>query len=269
MTLLTDSGEEVIEARARADNHQVTLVEITSVKPDRVVSTIGRTSGPGCSNIDYLEEPGRLVENLRDNLHGPLNLAEICHTLGIHLTYIGTGCIYEYDEQHPVGSNCGFTEDDLPNFTGSQYSTVKGVTDRLIRRFETTLNARIRMPITGQMHPRNFITKITQYKKVISVPNSMTVLPELLPIMIDLAKKRVTGTINLVNPGHITHSEILDLYKQYIDHNFTYEVMELDELPNHTKGRRSNNYLETVKLQAMYPQIKPIKESIISLFSQK
>lgn len=163
--LLINSHEQVIEASARADNYQTTKTEIETVMPDRVICSIGRTSGQGCSNIDYLEQAGKLIENLRDNLHGPINLAGICQQLNIHLTYIGTGCIYEYDQTHPVNSEIGFTENDPPNFTGSQYSSVKSVTDQVIRQFKTTLNARIRMPIADNLHPRNFVTKITQYKK--------------------------------------------------------------------------------------------------------
>lgn len=266
--LLKDMHETVVEGQARADDYQTTFEEIEKIMPDRVLCTIGRTSGPGCSNIDYLEKPGKLVENLRDNLHGPINLATICQQLNIHLTYLGTGCIYEYNEEHPMDNYLthGFTEEDKPNFIGSQYSMVKGVTDRLIRQFKTTLNARIRMPISAEMHPRNFVTKITHYQKVISIPNSMTVLPELLPIMIDLAKNKVIGTINLTNPGAITHGEILEMYQQYIDPQFKFEVMDLADLPKYTVGRRSNNYLETTKLQQMYPNVSPIKEAIRGLF---
>ena len=43
-----------------------------------------------------------------------------------HLTYLGTGCIFKFDEQHPYGDEqTGFKESDLPNFYGSSYSTVK------------------------------------------------------------------------------------------------------------------------------------------------
>jgi len=87
------------------------------------------------------------------------------------LTYLGTGCIYEYDGDHPMGdSKKGFSEEDSPNFFGSQYSTVKGVTDQMIRHYRTTLNARIRMPITSQKNNRNFITKIASYKKKFILP---------------------------------------------------------------------------------------------------
>jgi hypothetical protein len=55
----------------------------------------------------------------------------------------------------------GFNENDFPNFTGSQYSAVKGITDQIIRNFSTTLNARIRMPISPDInHPRSYIGKI-------------------------------------------------------------------------------------------------------------
>ena len=46
---------------------------------------------------------------------------------------------------------------------------------------DNVLNLRIRMPITGDYNKRNFITKITTYEYICSIPNSMTVLPELLP----------------------------------------------------------------------------------------
>ena len=44
--------------------------------------------------------------------------------------------------------------------------------------FKNVLNLRIRMPITGEPNARNFITKITNYEKICSIKNSMTVLPE-------------------------------------------------------------------------------------------
>ena len=53
---------------------------------------------------------------------------------------------------------------------------------------KNVLNLRIRMPITGDMNSRNFITKITTYEKICSIKNSMTVLPELLPKVIDMMK---------------------------------------------------------------------------------
>ena len=57
------------------------------------------------TTIDYLEQEGKLRENVNDNLYSPLLLARLCEKHNIHFTYIGTGCIFEYDENHPFGSN--------------------------------------------------------------------------------------------------------------------------------------------------------------------
>lgn len=264
IAILENQGERVIEGKSRVDDYVQTYDEIKQIKPDRVLCILGRTSGPGKPNIDYLELPGKLVENLRDNLQAPLNLAQACQSLKIHMTYLGTGCIYEFDEKHPQDNfeRTGFTENDRPNFTKSQYSMVKGVTDQLIRQYDYVLNARIRMPITYDRNPRNFVTKITQYSKVISIPNSMSVLPELLPIMIDLAKNHVTGTINLTNPGAMTHKEVLDMYREYVDPKFKYEIMDLEEFKKYTIAGRSNNYLDTKLLESYYPNVTPIREAV-------
>ena len=72
-----------------------------------------------------------------------------------------------------------------------KYSIVKGFTDQIIKLFPNVLNLRIRMPITGIPNPRNFITKIATYEKICSIPNSMTVLPELLPMVLELAKQNL------------------------------------------------------------------------------
>ena len=100
------------------------------------------------------------------------------------------------------------------------YSIVKGFTDQIINLFPNVLNLRIRMPITDIPNPRNFITKIATYEKICSIPNSMTVLPELLPMVLELAKKNHTGTLNLTNPGLISHNEILEMYKEIVDPEF-------------------------------------------------
>ena len=68
--------------------------EINQIKPTHVVAFIGRTHGEGFTTIDYLEQPGKLKENINDNLFSPLLIAEACRTSGIHFTYLGTGCIF-------------------------------------------------------------------------------------------------------------------------------------------------------------------------------
>ncbi len=257
-----------IKGKSRIDNNESLLQEINEINPTHIVSFIGRTHGTigdkKYTTIDYLEQEGKLTENVRDNLYSPLLLAHICKEKQIHYTYLGTGCIFKYDTNHPFGQeNDGFTEDELPNFFGSSYSIVKGFTDRLFHLYnDSVLNLRIRMPITGEENPRNFITKIVTYDKVCSVPNSMTVLPELLPKVLDMMKNNITGTINLTNPGLISHNEILKMYKEIVDPSFKWKNFSQDEQRKILAADRSNNYLDTSLLENLYPDIKNIKDSV-------
>ena len=107
-------------------------------------------------------------------MFSPLVLAILCSRRNIHFTYLGTGCIFNYDSEHTLTpTGVGWTENDTPNFFGSSYSVVKGYTDELMHLFENSvLNLRIRMPIVSQDCPRNFISKIIRYEKICSIPNS-------------------------------------------------------------------------------------------------
>ena len=270
VSALRDRGHIVALAEARADDAAAVKAELDDLKPDRVICLVGRTHGPGCGTIDYLEQPGKLRENVRDNLFAPLALANLCRDRGIHMTYMGTGCIFEYDEAIGRGQadKEGFRESDEPNFFGSSYSVVKGFTDRLMHQLEdTVLNVRIRMPIVGYHHPRNFITKITQYAKVCSIPNSMTVLPTLLPYLVEMIERGVLGTMNLTNPGVISHNEILAMYRDAVDPTFTWENFSIEEQDAVLASRRSNNLLDTTRLETMFAGVPGIRVAIHGLLS--
>lgn len=249
----------------RVDDVENIKQEILDSAATHVLCLIGRThgvyEGKEYSTIDYLEQPGKLAENIRDNLFAPVSLALTCASLNIHLNYLGTGCIYQYDEKHDINNGDPFTEEDLPNFFGSSYSTVKGFTDRLMHQLPVC-NCRIRMPITDAPNSRNFITKITNYKKICSLPNSMSVLDDLIPVFIDLSVKKYKGSINLTNPGVISHNEILQMYRDIINPNFTWQNFSYDEQIKILAAGRSNNALNTDLLSSMYPNVPDIHTSV-------
>jgi len=272
ISLLQTNNEKYTLAEARVDDTIHLLKELDRVKPTHVVSFIGRTHGTigekEYTTIDYLEQPGKLVENIKDNLFSPVSLALACKERNIHYTYLGTGCIFTYLDGNDSLEK-GFEEKDVPNFFGSGYSIVKGFTDRLMHQLEdTVLNLRIRMPIVGEDCPRNFITKITNYKKICSVPNSMSVLPELLPIALNMLKVGKTGTVNLTNPGVISHNEILEMYKEYVDPSFTWKNFTVEEQREILACERSNNLLDTTVLQTFAPEVRPIKEAVRELLQK-
>jgi 3,5-epimerase/4-reductase len=99
---------------------------------------------------------------------------------------------------------------------------MQAMVESLLKEFPNVLTLRVRMPIVADLtYPRNFITKIIKYEKVIvamdkhqflactlkaedgrrwkptflrlslqvvNIPNSMTVLPELLPYAIEMVR---------------------------------------------------------------------------------
>ncbi|ELP89054.1 NAD dependent epimerase/dehydratase, putative [Entamoeba invadens IP1] len=259
--LLKAQGFEVVSGEARLEEREKVMREIEESKPDRIINCAGKTGRP---NVDWCED--HKEETIRSNVIGTLNLVDCAFLHHIHVTNFATGCIYEYDAKHPMGSGIGYTETDAPNFTGSFYSYTKGLVEKILVNYSNLLNLRLRMPISDDLNPRSFVTKITKYQKVVNVPNSMSVLTDLLPKAVDMSIKKVTGLLNFVNPGAISHNEILDLYKKYIDPKFVYTNFSLEEQATILKAGRSNNELDTTKLKTMYPDIPNIKESIENVF---
>lgn len=255
-------GDNLILSPTRLEFSNIERLKIEIKTADRVLCCIGRTHGYNekgelINNIDYLED--HLSENLNDNLAMPLMLAIVCKEYGVHLSYMGTGCIYSEDTWKETYE---YKEDDLPDYFGSSYSVVKGVTDSFMRNLFSALNLRIRMPIVDEVHPRNFITKILSYKKICNYPNSMSYLPDMIPIMIDMIRRKFIGTYNMVNTGAITHEEILEMYREH-DPSHSYEKISETELNGILKSKRCNNLLDNAKLREMYDgKVRPIKDCV-------
>lgn len=257
--LLKQRGEDFEYASVRLEDRAAVVAEIERVKPTHVLNAAGLTGRP---NVDWCET--HKLETIRSNVIGCLNLADVCLQHEIHMTYYGTGCIFHYDDVHTVDNGLGFKESDTPNFTGSYYSYTKAMVEGLLKEYPNVLTLRVRMPIVKDLvYPRNFITKIIKYDKVINIPNSMTVLPELLPYSIEMAKRKLTGIMNFTNPGAISHNEILELYKQYIDPEFTWSNFTVEEQAKVIVAPRSNNLLDTKRIESEFPEILDIKSSLI------
>ncbi|CAF0871653.1 unnamed protein product [Rotaria sp. Silwood1] len=258
--LLNVAGQKVVSGRRVASLKDVEE-DIIAYKPDRVICAIGRTHGEGIPNIDYLEKPGKLKDNMRDNLLAPMFIAQATMQYSklaapIPTLYIGTGCIYEYANSNDLTNP--YTENDPPNFFGSSYSTVKGATDLLIDAYPHVINARIRMPISDEPNPRDFITKILGYKKITSLPNSMTVMSDVLPILLALTHDgKFGGRINACNKGWVDHDWILKTYQEKTGEVLNYELEPVEEQNARLAARRSNNVLSTDKLEQWLKMLSP------------
>jgi hypothetical protein len=80
--------------------------------------------------------------------------------------------------------------------------------------------------------------------------------------------KQMTGLFNMVNPGTISHHQVLDLYQKYIDSQFIYEGFTLEEQNIILKAWRANAELSATKLLQLYPHIPNIQDAITTLFKR-
>lgn len=162
-----------------------------------------------------------------------------------------------------------YSEDDKPNFLGSTYAISKMVAENIMKEFDNVLILRLRMPVSSdpRLNPRCFVSKILRYSHILDVPNSMSVLEELLPVAVDMAKKRVKGVFNFTNPGTISHVEILTLYRDLVDSKIEWQRFTPEE-DRKLNLRRSNCHLDTSKLTALYPDIRPIKTAFFEIFNK-
>lgn len=240
-------------------NREAVIEELKRVKPTHVLNAAGCTGRP---NVDWCED--HKEETIRSNVIGTLNLTDACFLEGIHITVFATGksilrdfakktadecvgCIYAYDDKHPIGGP-GYLETDPANFNGSFYSETKAHVEEVMKTYKNCLILRLRMPVSDDLHSRNFVTKIAKYERVVDIPNSNTILTDLLPASILMAEHNDTGIYNFTNPGAISHNEVLSLFKQYVRPDFSWKNFTLDEQSKVIKAGRSNCCLDTTKL---------------------
>ncbi|HEX2978593.1 MAG TPA: NAD-dependent epimerase/dehydratase family protein [Candidatus Babeliales bacterium] len=257
---LKSAGHNPIIATSRLENRHEIINEISKTSPDYIINAAGLTGKP---NVDWCED--HRPETIRTNVIGTLNLADVAYLHDLHMTNISTGCIYEYDKEHPMKSGKGFTEEEEPNFTGSFYSRSKIFLEKLILEYPNVLNLRVKMPISLELD-KGFVGKITKYKKLINIPNSISILEDLVPLVIDMTFRQIKGNYNFVNPGTLSHNEVLELYKRFIDPNHAYENFSIEEQNQILKARRANAELSPNKLLKVYPEIPTARQSLERLF---
>ena len=244
-------GEEAEISSVDIGNIDAVRAALKEKTPEIIINCAGRTGRP---NIDWCED--HKEETMYSNVVGPLVLAKVCAEENIFMVHLSSGCIYQGDN-----NGKGFSEEDLPDIKNipSFYSLTKFVSEHTLKTLPI-LQCRIRMPVDSQKNTRNFITKITSYEKVINEKNSITIVEDLVKALMELVKRRKTGIYNITNPGSITHKEILDGYKELVDNNFKYSIIDTKELK--TKAGRSNCVLNTDKLKKEGIELPDVHESI-------
>lgn len=249
---LTKSGHTVLISQVDITNLADVRQEIKAHNVDAVINSAGRAGNP---NIDWCED--HKAETLASNTVGPINILTACLESGKYMVHLGSGCIFDnagYDT--PVTEE---TKASPPSF----YSYTKFWADEVLKNFPVLI-LRLRMPSDADINPRNLITKLSKYPKIIDVQNSMTVVDDFLVAFQQLTDKRKIGIYNIVNPGVITHKEIMAMYTELVDQTHKYEMIPAQDLQRLglAKAGRSNCVLSTDKLTKEGIHLRPVKEAM-------
>ncbi len=228
--------------------------EIARVRPRAVINAAGKTGRP---NVDWCESHPH--ETFHANVTGALNLARACHESDVHLLHLSSGCIF-YGESPTPG---GWREDDFAN-PSAVYSRSKYAADLSLSTLPNVAIVRLRMPIDSTPGPRNLITKLAGYPRVVDVENSVTVVEDLLGVITALIERRASGVFHAVNPGAMRHRELLALYKEMVDPQHRVELVSPEQLlaAGAIAKARSNCLLANRRLAELGIQMRPIDEAL-------
>jgi len=253
-------------SRAEIDytNTSTLLTLLREVKPEFLINAAGFTGKP---NVDACEI--QKAGTLFGNAVLPGRIAEACAKAGVPWGHISSGCIYSGDGPNGVGDT-GFKETDTPNFTFrtnhcSFYSGTKALGEEILESYANVYVWRLRIPFDNEDSPRNYLTKLMRYQRLLEARNSISQRYEYAAACLDSWLRRVPfGKYNVTNPGSITTHEVVEHIIKSGVCNKEYDFFESENefMSKAAKTPRSNCVLNTGKLESCGIHMTPVHEAL-------
>ncbi len=242
-------------------NRETLRAALLRDKPAFLINAAGYTGKP---NVDACELHKH--ECLFGNAVLPGIIAGACADAGVPWGHVSSGCIYT--GSRPDGT--GFTETDVPNFTFrtnncSFYSGTKALGEEVLAGQPNVYIWRLRIPFDQHDNPRNYLTKLLRYKRLLEATNSISQLEEFCAATFACWEKRVPfGLYNVTNPGHITTSEIVELIKAAGVSNQVFDFFKDEGEFMHlaAKTPRSNCVMDSSKLASVGIRMTEVREAV-------
>lgn len=249
--------------RAQLDYGDVSLLT-SALKRDRPEFLINAAGYTGKPNVDACEL--HKTESLFGNAVLPGRIADACEAAGVPWGQVSSGCIYT--GARPDGGE--FTEMDAPNFTFRQnncsfYSGTKALGEEVLAGRPQVFIWRLRIPFDHRESPRNYLTKLMRYDRLLEATNSISQLHEFVAATFACWEKRIPfGTYNVTNPGSVTTHEVVDLIKEsgVCVKDFAFFRDEVDFMAKAAKTPRSNCVMTSAKLAEAGITLTPVREAI-------
>ena len=232
-------------------------------RPDFLINAAGYTGKP---NVDACEL--HKADCLFGNAVLPGRIAEACAAAGVPWGHVSSGCIFS--GARPDGT--GFTEADAPNFTFRQnhcsfYSGTKALGEEVLAGAPGVFIWRLRIPFNEVDNPRNYLTKLMRYSRLLEATNSISQLDEFVAATFACWEKRVPfGTYNVTNPGHVTTHEVVDQIRAsgVCPKDFSFFASEDEFMRAAAKTPRSNCVMSSAKLASVGIELTPVHEAVAS-----
>tara|TARA_B100000214_G_C23891256_1_gene591883 strand:- start:65 stop:913 length:849 start_codon:yes stop_codon:yes gene_type:complete len=218
----------------------------------------------GKPNVDACELAK--ADCIEGNVIFPAMVAEVCREKEYKFIHISSGCIYSGYEKH-------FTEEDLSNFdfqNGSFYSGTKALAEKVVQQNNPdSYIFRLRIPFDEYASPRNYITKLLSYDKLLNLDNSLSHRADFAKYSVELIEQKVPhGIYNITNKGYMNAKGVIELIKKYnlTDKEFSF-FHDLESFSEETIAPRSNCILNTSKVE-QYINIRTAEEALEEAISK-
>jgi len=233
---------------------------VNNDKIDFVINAAGFTGKP---NVDVCEL--NKSDTIIGNLLWPQLLTHFCLIHDVPVGHVSSGCVY--NGRLPNGNP--YTEENKPNFSFANnncsfYSGTKVLAETITSQWEKSYNWRLKMPFEHINNPRNFLSKLLNYPKLIDTENSLSNKKEFVRACIDSFQLKIPyGIYNVTNTGSITSKEIVERMKKTITKERNFEFVSEEFFYNSlAKAPRANCVLDNSKLVNAGVKMTSVDESL-------
>ncbi len=250
-----------VASRASVDyTDRITLTDyLKTTGATFLINAAGFTGRP---NVDACEV--QRTACLSGNAVLPGVIRDACEDLNLPWGHVSSGCIYTGTR----ADGKGFTELDAPNFSFRQnncsfYSGTKALGEELLSGAERCYVWRLRIPFNHVDSPRNYITKMLRYDRLLNATNSLSHLGEFVASCIACQTQQVDfGIYNLTNPGSVTTHEVIEQIQRHklTDKAFSFFETEEEFMKLAAKTPRSNCVLDSSKAVTAGLPLSPVQD---------
>lgn len=250
-------------SRAETDNYHAQAIS-SAIRQNRATFLINAAGYTGKPNVDACEL--HKTDCLDGNAILPGRILQACESAGIPWGHVSSGCIYK--GRRPDGG--GFHENDAPNFcfrtnNCSFYSGTKALGEEILQGAGNCYIWRLRIPFDHRNGPRNYLSKLQNYPRLLDEENSISHLGDFVASCLASWEKNVPfGTYNLTNPGAVTTREVVEILKARLfpEREFSFFTNEDEFMKLAAIAPRSNCVLDTTKSKTVGIAMRPVAEAL-------